>query len=130
MNSIRDQYLEKLEEENEELRERVRQLEEIIGYTVEVPMQFGMTAHESRMLGLMMKRELCSREFLLTSLYGHLPPDDEPEIKIIDVYACKLRKKLKPFGIEIGTKWGQGYFLSAADKAKVVGILKSESVAA
>ncbi len=36
---------------------------------------------------------------------------DEPEVKIIDVLVCKLRKKLAPAGADnvIGTVWGRGY---------------------
>lgn len=37
--------------------------------------------------------------------------DVEPEIKIVDVFVCKLRKKLKPFGVSIVTVWGHGYSL-------------------
>ena len=37
---------------------------------------------------------------------------DEPgEEKIIDVLVCKIRKKLKPYGIDIKTHWGRGYYL-------------------
>jgi two-component system cell cycle response regulator CtrA len=38
---------------------------------------------------------------------------DEPEVKIIDVFICKLRKKLAQAGAAdvIGTVWGRGYVL-------------------
>jgi two-component system cell cycle response regulator CtrA len=38
---------------------------------------------------------------------------DEPEMKIIDVFVCKLRKKLAQAGGEnlIGTVWGRGYMI-------------------
>jgi two-component system cell cycle response regulator CtrA len=39
---------------------------------------------------------------------------DEPEIKIIDVFVCKLRKKLSKAsgGVDyIETVWGRGYML-------------------
>jgi two-component system cell cycle response regulator CtrA len=47
----------------------------------------------------------------LSNLYGGM---DEPEIKIIDVFICKLRKKLanasggKDY---IETVWGRGYIM-------------------
>ncbi|MER9912667.1 winged helix-turn-helix domain-containing protein [Mesorhizobium sp. M0050] len=50
-----------------------------------------------------------SQASLLTRLYQL--KTDEPELKIIDVFVCKLRKKLKPLGVEIQTVWGQGYRL-------------------
>jgi two-component system, cell cycle response regulator CtrA len=47
----------------------------------------------------------------LNHLYGGM---DEPELKIIDVFICKLRKKLsQATGGEnyIETVWGRGYVL-------------------
>jgi two-component system cell cycle response regulator CtrA len=52
-----------------------------------------------------------TKEMFLNQLYGGM---DEPEIKIIDVFICKLRKKLanasggKDY---IETVWGRGYAL-------------------
>lgn len=37
---------------------------------------------------------------------------EEQEIKIVDVFVCKLRKKLKGLGVSIETVWGRGYRLS------------------
>ena len=34
---------------------------------------------------------------------------DEREIKIVDVFVCKARKKLQPLGVNIETVWGRGY---------------------
>ena len=52
-----------------------------------------------------------SKEMFLNHLYGRI---DEPEVKIIDVFICKLRKKLanasngKNF---VETLWGRGHVL-------------------
>ena len=47
-------------------------------------------------------------ETLLSHLYGEM---DEPESKIIDVFVCKLRRKLALAGAPdfVGTVWGLGY---------------------
>jgi DNA-binding response OmpR family regulator len=50
-----------------------------------------------------------SREKLMTEAYWRRSDDEEPEIKIIDVFVCKLRKKLLPLGVVIDTVWGRGY---------------------
>lgn len=42
--------------------------------------------------------------------YDRLNP---PDIKIVDVFVCKMRKKLRPYGITIDTVWGRGYLLTA-----------------
>ena len=52
-----------------------------------------------------------TKEMFLTKLYGGM---DEPEIKIIDVFICKLRKKLANASggkNYIETVWGRGYVL-------------------
>ena len=51
-----------------------------------------------------------TKEAFLNHLYGGI---DEPEVKIIDVFICKLRKKLAQAGADnvIGTVWGRGYML-------------------
>jgi two-component system, cell cycle response regulator CtrA len=52
-----------------------------------------------------------TREMLLDHLYRGM---DEPELKIIDVFVCKLRKKLAQVtggNHNIETVWGRGYVL-------------------
>jgi two-component system cell cycle response regulator CtrA len=51
------------------------------------------------------------KEMFLNHLYGGM---DEPELKIIDVFICKLRKKLSNATDgenHIETVWGRGYVL-------------------
>ena len=52
-----------------------------------------------------------TKEMFLNHLYGGM---DEPELKIIDVFICKLRKKLTTATEGenyIETVWGRGYVL-------------------
>ena len=57
-----------------------------------------------------------TKEMFLNHLYGGM---DEPELKIIDVFICKLRKKLS-LACEgenyIETVWGRGYVLREPDE--------------
>lgn len=53
-----------------------------------------------------------TRQQLLSDLYWEGTDAEEPELKIIDVYVCKLRKKLKPLNVSIDTVWGRGYRLA------------------
>lgn len=58
-------------------------------------------------------------EVFLNHLYGGM---DEPELKIIDVFICKLRKKLsQATGGEsyIETVWGRGYVLRDPDPVEM-----------
>ncbi|SET54297.1 response regulator transcription factor CtrA [Oceanicella actignis] len=82
--------------------------------TVEVDGQpVHLTGKEYQMLELLSLRKgtTLTKEMFLNHLYGGM---DEPELKIIDVFICKLRKKLSAAtGGEnyIDTVWGRGYVL-------------------
>jgi two-component system cell cycle response regulator CtrA len=82
-----------------------------------------LTGKEYQMLELLCLRKgtTLTKEIFLNQLYGGM---DEPEIKIIDVFMCKLRKKLanasdgKDY---VETVWGRGYVLRdpSEDQAKI-----------
>ena len=81
-----------------------------------------LTAKEYQMLALLALRigSTLTKEMFLNHLYGGL--DDEPEAKIIDVFICKLRKKLaNASGGQdyIETIWGRGYTLREPTKQAI-----------
>ncbi len=82
--------------------------------TVEVDGQpIHLTGKEYGILELLSLRKgtTLTKEMFLNHLYGGI---DEPELKIIDVFVCKLRKKLAAAtqGVNyIETVWGRGYVL-------------------
>ena len=71
-----------------------------------------LTGKEYSILELLVLRKgmVLTKEAFLNHLYGGM---DEPEMKIIDVFICKLRKKLANAGAGslIGTVWGRGYMM-------------------
>jgi len=80
-----------------------------------------LTGKEYQMLELLSLRKgtTLTKEMFLNHLYGGM---DEPELKIIDVFICKLRKKL----VEstngenyIETVWGRGYVLRDPDQGEL-----------
>ena len=74
-----------------------------------------LTGKEYAILELLVLRKgmVLTKEVFLNHLYGGM---DEPEMKIIDVFICKLRKKLADGGAPnvIGTVWGRGYMVRDA----------------
>jgi two-component system cell cycle response regulator CtrA len=73
-----------------------------------------LTGKEYAMLELLSLRKgtTLTKEMFLNHLYGGM---DEPELKIIDVFICKLRKKLSSVSggeIYVQTIWGRGYMLA------------------
>ena len=78
-----------------------------------------LTGKEYQMLELLSLRKgtTLTKEMFLNHLYGGM---DEPELKIIDVFICKLRKKLsQATGGDnyIETVWGRGYVLRDPETA-------------
>jgi two-component system cell cycle response regulator CtrA len=80
-----------------------------------------LTGKEYQMLELLSLRKgtTLTKEMFLNHLYGGM---DEPELKIIDVFICKLRKKLSnATGGEnyIETVWGRGYVLRDPEPSRL-----------
>lgn len=87
-------------------------------HTVEVDGKpIHLTGKEFGILELLSLRKgtTLTKEMFLNHLYGGM---DEPELKIIDVFVCKLRKKLSMACSGenyIETVWGRGYVLRDPD---------------
>ena len=80
-----------------------------------------LTSKEYSILELLMLRKgtPIKKETFLSHLYGGI---DEPEIKIIDVFVCKLRKKIEDSSggdSYIETLWGRGYTIKSPDEEDV-----------
>lgn len=127
MTTLRDDYVAAIEAENELLRERIAMLEGLLGMRVEVPLPLALTGNEARLFGLLMKRELVTRDAAMVALYGGRPSADVAEVKIVDVHICKMRPKLRAFGIEINTKWGQGFYMPPDSKARALALMPPAS---
>lgn len=82
--------------------------------------QIHLTGKEYAILELMVLRKgmVLTKEAFLNHLYGGM---DEPEVKIIDVFVCKLRKKLALAGAGhlIGTVWGRGYMIREPNSDRI-----------
>ncbi len=110
--------LEKLQAENDALRERLKAFEQdFLGDDLVFPPAWRLTLSEKRIMGALVARTQVTRQQLLTAITRY--DGDEPDIKIIDVFICKMRKKLGPLGIRIETIWGVGYFIDQATRAEL-----------
>lgn len=77
---------------------------------------FKMTLTEANIVVLLSKGEPKSKAAILNALYWNKPDTDWPELKIVDVFICKIRRKLTGSGISVLTLWGTGYQMSGLDK--------------
>jgi len=75
---------------------------------------FGFTHKEALLVATLSDGVVHTKDGLLSALYWS-QPGEPPEIKIIDVFVCKTRKKLVGSGADIGTQWGIGYYLAGGD---------------
>jgi two-component system cell cycle response regulator CtrA len=90
-----------------------------------------LTSKEYGILELLSLRKgsTLTKEMFLNHLYGGI---DEPELKIIDVFVCKLRKKLEDAsGGEnyIETVWGRGYKLRDDEESSATAKEKKKAAA-
>lgn len=103
-----------LRERVDVLEEEVRQLHDAFEPSAPMPEAWKLTKTEARLLHVLARTRggYLTKERILTALYG-LEPD--VEIKIVDIYVCKLRRKLARAGsaVEIRTFYGDGFGLTA-----------------
>ena len=90
-----------------------------------------LTGKEYGILELLSLRKgtTLTKEMFLNHLYNGM---DEPELKIIDVFVCKLRKKLastEANEIYIHTVWGRGYVLRDPESEEAKGRSKKKAAA-
>ena len=85
----------------------------------------GLTTKEYQMLELLAMRQgtPITKDTFLGHLYGGM---DQPDQKIIDVFVCKLRKKLMQASggkVYIETIWGRGYVLQDPEPVRATPLL-------
>ncbi|WP_283800076.1 helix-turn-helix domain-containing protein [Nitratireductor sp. GZWM139] len=108
---MQDDLLARQASEINTLRERIRQLEEALSpASIEIPMEWGLTATEARIFSHMATRDVARKDAIMLAVYGGRS-GEMPDEKIVDVLICKMRKKLAAFGVQIQTVWGIGYAL-------------------
>lgn len=103
------------------LMDRIDQLETELGMKAEIPPEFGIPRNMGTLLAMLLKREVVTRDGALLAIYSGMPNtwDKEPDPKIIDVFICKLRIRLKKYDIKVSCKWGLGYFMDGENKRRL-----------
>lgn len=110
----------RLEEENRWLKDQLRPP----GF---LPSAFPLTDREEALFKALISRPQWTREALLNSLYLGVSDRDLPDLRMVDVLVCKVRRKLKPFGLEIQTYWGKGFGMTADMRARAEKLIADET---
>lgn len=101
------------------LRDENEMLKEALGMSAPATREWGLSPRENQTLGIIAKRpEGASHERLFSALYG--AKNDPPGEKIIHVTISHMRRKLRPYGIQINTNWGVGYWMDEDSRQKVL----------
>lgn len=129
---MNETIVEILTRQNKQLREKVAELEETIRQMHELQRGAGdlptwlphLTRTQESFLRALRdsRQEVASRDYLMQAIYEAKYENVTPDVKIIDVMICKLRRKLRGTGVEILTNWGRGYHLTAETKALLNGV--------
>jgi hypothetical protein len=61
---------------------------------------------EATTFGILLNNRTARTEIFMAALFS-TDANDPSEEKILNVWICKMRKKLKPYGVEIKTHWGE-----------------------
>ena len=89
------------------------------------PGAWRLTPAEGIVFSLLLTRETCTKAEMLRAYTSAKRERDPtyiaPEPKIVDVFVCKLRKKIAPLGLTIETIWGQGYRIPRLEAEKALG---------
>lgn len=110
--------------ELQRLRDRVEQLEDLLGMGNTMAKQlsatFGITQCQAKMLGVLLNRSMATKDAMYFALYGDRPEADQPlSESVIKKHFSRLRRRLAPAGVKIESIYGQGWRLPIEHKAKI-----------
>jgi DNA-binding response OmpR family regulator len=116
-----------LRAENDELRERLRQRDSCQEDQRRFPRAWLLTPMERKLLLLLAQSERTkTRTQIFSQVWGY---ESDTQIKTIDVFMTKLRKKLRTIdcGIEIKTDWGIGFYCPPSSIERLRAALEGEA---
>ena len=102
--------------ENQKLRDRLFMLEAALGFDIEIPPQLKLSRSEGRLLAVLLKRDFVGKDQAGYFLYAQRPDCEIPTSKTVEVFLHHIRRKLRPYNIEIQTKFSEGYWMDEVNK--------------
>jgi DNA-binding response OmpR family regulator len=107
--------------ELEALRDRVAELEEIVGLREKEPFlqRLPLTPQQVAILGVLYAAKggvVVTRVHVYEIVFGMRQECEQPDPKIIDTVICKMRPRMMSNGVEIETVWGRGWLMTEQSK--------------
>lgn len=103
-------------------RPRAGQIDDLVP---QLAIAFGLTPQEARFVSVL----LAFGQATKGTLFEHVPLNENADMKIIDIVACKVRKKLEPHGFSIRTIWGYGYAIDRDVRDAILAFIADEVAA-
>lgn len=108
--------IERLEAENDALRRALQPVRAL-------PRWLGLSPTEEAIVSLLMTRDRVSYAQIYDVLYVGKENYGDVNPKIMNVWICKIRKKLKPHAIDIETMWSIGLSMPVASRDRLKAFL-------
>lgn len=101
----------------QQLEDELAELRETFGLIEDPRWQvLGLSVYEGRIMQALYKNEIVTKDGLMFATYSGAIEAYDRCPKILDVYVCKINRKLQPHGIKIENVWGRGRKLSPDSK--------------
>jgi len=114
----------------EESQEELRSLRQLLATPVRLSADWRLTRTEQKILGVLNKRAALATTAAAIHLLVHGQKDGVFGDGSIKSQVCKMRKKLRPHGIEIETVGWDGYRLTDQSRKLLAGLLAERLEAA
>jgi DNA-binding response OmpR family regulator len=111
----------------EELEEEVRRLREMLAPALKFPLELRLSPMQERILSAIYARapNIVAHQRIFAAVYPD--PDTAPETNSLAVQVSILRRKMKPYGVEIKNRWGDGLYIDKASAAIIAAMLCREA---
>ena len=106
--------IKELKRENADLRRRLEAIQANSANVLPIGIHDQLTPKERELLGILVQHRRVKRRTIEAQMYP-----DGVNSKLIDVFVCKIRKKL---GIKINSVWGYGYEISEDCRQHIMGM--------
>ncbi|QCI65655.1 winged helix-turn-helix domain-containing protein [Phreatobacter stygius] len=117
MTSLAKRTIARLAADLAEAREHLERLERSLGQDLALPLEWRLTPLQGRVVSALLSRDVVPEQTLSELLYlsrGVVYRDPAA----VKVHISNIRRRLRPFGIEIAHHRGRGYALAADVRAR------------
>lgn len=118
-----EDLLARLRRENQNLRDRIQVLEDLVLGQSSVsrifPVEWRLEPGEARIMRALIRHPIAGKELLLRAAATSYALEDLPDVNIVAVRISRMRPKLLAHDILIHNEWGVGYYLDPMTRERL-----------